>query len=340
MDKEIPNNITPHNIFDKAYKRISSLSPKSVVNLINAFFNTNFPEDSEVTYLDKETIKEDMGEIEADKFIIINNVKKYHTEVQIENDRTIALRMFEYDYYDSIKYKKILENGSKVVLNFPESRIIYLEHTRTTPDVVTLEFRRQDGSESYFYKVTTIKFLDWSLKELIEKKLFTMLPLYLLKYRKKVKYASKKGDLRSKAREIINLIKFIMTSVEGAQKADEITIEDKNILLMLIKELSDYIYGKYDELIEEGVISVAEGAYKFSFDDVLDELNTTRKESKKKDNIINLMKEKHKRELAEKEKEKAVENFNKAKEALAEGMAVEKVIKIFKLSEEEAEKLR
>jgi hypothetical protein len=217
-----------------------------------------------------------------------------------------------------------------------------------------------------------------------------MLPLYLLKYREEVKRAVEKGGVREKAQKITELIENIFKGVNYAQQINEITVEEKRILLLLVLELNNYIYGKYDELKEEGVVEVAERAYKFSFEDVIDEFNELKelkrlkKESEKKEkklkNVINLMEEKHKRELtekarelaekekekerelaekerekarelaekekekarelAEKEREKAIENFAKAKEALIEGIPIEKVIKIFKLSEEEIEKLK
>lgn len=39
-----------HQIFDKIVKRILTLSAKTVINLINGLFGTNYPTNSKITY--------------------------------------------------------------------------------------------------------------------------------------------------------------------------------------------------------------------------------------------------------------------------------------------------
>ena len=39
-----------HQIYDKAFKRILTLSDKAVINLINGLFGTDYPTNSKITY--------------------------------------------------------------------------------------------------------------------------------------------------------------------------------------------------------------------------------------------------------------------------------------------------
>ena len=39
-----------YKIFDKAFKRILTLSDKAVINLINGLLGTNYPTNSKITY--------------------------------------------------------------------------------------------------------------------------------------------------------------------------------------------------------------------------------------------------------------------------------------------------
>ena len=39
-----------YHIYDKAFKRILTLSEKTVINLINGLFDTDYPTDSKITY--------------------------------------------------------------------------------------------------------------------------------------------------------------------------------------------------------------------------------------------------------------------------------------------------
>ena len=49
-----------HQIYDKAFKRILTLSDKAVINLINGLFDTDYPTNSRITYNWTERFKENL----------------------------------------------------------------------------------------------------------------------------------------------------------------------------------------------------------------------------------------------------------------------------------------
>ena len=85
-----------HQIYDKALKRILTLSNKAVINLINGLFGTNYPTNSKITY--------------------------NWTE---HEDEEIVFRVFEYGFGHAYKNPTFVD-GSKTMI-FPSPCIVYLD---------------------------------------------------------------------------------------------------------------------------------------------------------------------------------------------------------------------
>ena len=234
-------------IYDKIFKRILTLSNVAVINFINGIFGKNFPKDSKLTYNWTENIKNSLEKTIADTIITINDTEKFHAEVQITGDSIIAIRVFDYGYQEALKYKKI--ENDRIILNFPQSKVIFLEHNSNTPDIVVLEldFGKQGKFE---YKIPTMKFLDYSIDELNEQNMVILLPLYLLKLRKEIE-KEQSTENAIKLKTLIN--DGIIKSIEENEKAGNITNEDTTILIGLLKKLYTHLYGNIKKFKEEGV---------------------------------------------------------------------------------------
>ena len=90
---------------------------------------------------DSRTINNSLKKTIADIIITVNGTEKFHVEVQINSDSTIALRVFDYGYQDALKYKKV--ENDRIILDFPHSKVIFLEHNSNTPDSVILKKNNQ-----------------------------------------------------------------------------------------------------------------------------------------------------------------------------------------------------
>lgn len=245
--KNIQNDDNIVQIYDKIFKRILTLSNVAVVNFINGIFGRNFPTDSKLTYNWTENIKNSLEKTIADTIITVNDTEKFHAEVQINNDSTIAMRVFDYGYQDALKYKKI--ETDRIILEFPQSKVIFLEHNNSTPNSIILELRFKNQGK-YEYTVPTMKFLDYSIDELNNQHLVILLPLYLLKLRKEIeKEQSKENALKLKT--LIN--DGIIKSIEDNEKAGNITHDDTIILIGLLEKLYTHLYGNIQKFKEEGV---------------------------------------------------------------------------------------
>ena len=232
------------HIFDKVFKKILTLSSKSVINLINGLFETHYPEDSTITYNWTEYVDTELRRTLADTIITINGRCSYHIEAQLERDEDIVFRVFEYGYHHADHMRASTDEF--YVLNFPEPKIIYLYATKDIPDTYTL--RLNFGTQGHFdYKVPVFKYLETSLEELNQKKLIILIPFQLLKLRKLLQKSRNPENLQA----LQNLIEHdILGSIATNFSLGNISINDAYKLQRLTKQLYDYIYAHYAEMKE------------------------------------------------------------------------------------------
>ena len=174
-----------YHIYDKAFKRILTLSEKTVINLINGLFDTDYPTDSKITYNWTEYEDKELKRTLADSILTINGRDSYHIEAQMTEDEEIVFRFIEYGFGHAFKNRTFIDSGDRMI--FPRPCILYLDEGKKdkVPDEYTLimEFENQGEFE---YKVPLVKLQNMSVEELNEKKLIALLPFQLLKLRKKI----------------------------------------------------------------------------------------------------------------------------------------------------------
>ena len=232
------------HIFDKVFKKILTLSSKAVINMINGLFNTNYTEDSTITYNWTEFVDTELRHTLADTILTINGRHSYHMEAQMERDEDIVFRVFDYGYHHAGNRRS--SNEEYYVLHFPEPKIIYLYATKDIPNTYTL--RLDFGSQGFFdYQVPVFKYLETSIEELNQRKLIILIPFQLLKLRK----------LLQKDRSYDNLLALqklieddILGSIETNLLLKNISINDAYRLQQLTKQLYNYIYAHYAEMEE------------------------------------------------------------------------------------------
>jgi len=225
-----------------------SLSPHAVIRFLNSLFEKSLPLDSSVTYLETETVDDDMKKMIADTVLTVTvpdgTVEKFQIEVQIDNDESIVVRIFRYGLADALKYRTSCDG--KITLRLPQPRIIYLEHTAGTPDEAVLEIIFPD-EKIHTYKVPTMKLLSYTVEELAKKDMAILLPLYLLKLRKEIG----KKPTKENGQALKELIEGkIVKALYESKDAGEINTDDVKTLSALLRKLYDYLYGGI-EIFEE-----------------------------------------------------------------------------------------
>ena len=226
-------------IYDKIFKKVLTLSKKSVINMINGLFDTNYPLDSNIDYNWTEFIDDNISKILADTIITINYCNHYHIEAQMYEDEDIVLRIFQYGLGFSIRERK-----NPYVLKFPESKILYLGSCNNVPEFVSLilDFGEQGQFE---YKVKTFVYQDISVEELNQKNLINLIPFQLLRLKDLLKKDHCKNNLSQLKHLVTN---DIMGSIERNLSVGNITESDARRLLQLTRLLYQHLYSKYNQM--------------------------------------------------------------------------------------------
>ena len=263
-----------HQIYDKAFKRILTLSEKTVINLINGLFDTDYPTDSKITYNWTEHEDKELKRTLADSILTINGRDSYHIEAQMTEDEEIVFRFIEYGFGHAYKNRTFVNGGERMV--FPRPCILYLDEGKrdTIPDEYALTLLFENQGE-FTYKVPLVKLQNISVEELNEKKLIALLPFQLLKLRKKIENLRTKENLEELQRFVMD---DIIESIRINEDVGNISHNDALDLIDLTTKLYMKIYSKYKELEEFTVrlydqsMELATDKYEKTVDELEEEL--------------------------------------------------------------------
>ena len=263
-----------HQIYDKAFKRILTLSEKTVINLINGLFDTNYPTNSKITYNWTEHEDKELKRTLADSILTINGRDSYHIEAQMTEDEEIVFRFIEYGFGHAYKNRTFVSGGERMV--FPRPCILYLDEGKkdTIPDEYSLTLLFENQGE-FTYKVPLVKLQNISVEELNEKKLIALLPFQLLKLRKKIENLRTKENMEELQRFVVD---DIMESIRRNEDVGNISHNDALDLIDLTMKLYMKIYSKYKELEEFTVrlydqsMELATDKYEKTVDELEEEL--------------------------------------------------------------------
>ena len=288
-----------NQIYDRIFKRIFSMSHLSIINLINGLFQTNYPPDSKVTFPNKESHNSKLRRKYADIFVTINDQNTYHLEAQMQKDKNIVMRVFEYGYFEAIESRE--DDG---YIKFPDPVIIYLSKETGIPEesCLQIDFGKQG---IFYYKVKNYVYLDHDVIELNQKKMILLIPFQLLKLRNQIDHDLKNGGLKEE--HIDELKKLIQNDIVGSISANlqvgNILVDDAKQLIELVNILFHHIYEKCMESrgVEE-VSRLLEGAIELPGDelrsqiwDLEDQLDEEKKKTDKEKLKVQKMQEENDR---------------------------------------------
>lgn len=236
-------NQTHNTIFDDVFRTMVQKMSLLLIPLINEVFDTDYSEDEEFTQLRNEH-EEDFGKIITDSIIRIRD-KTYHIECQSVDDNTMAIRMVEYDF--SIALEHASKNGRMYEMYFPESCILYLRCTNTTPDELQVKVNLPKN-ESFIYSVKIVKLQNYTKDEIFQKKLLFFLPYYIMRYEKHIEEIS--HDTK-KLQGLLSEYSDIRMQLERTLCGEKKSVLYTDLVNLII-EISDYIL-KSDKNVKEGV---------------------------------------------------------------------------------------
>lgn len=237
-------------IFDDVFRTIAQKMPQLLIPLINEVFHTSYSEEEHFEQLRNEHY-EKYGTVITDSIIRIGN-HIYHLECQSSKDKTMVIRMFEYDISIAIEHASY-ENDEIWEIEFPQSCVLYIRNHRDLPDYHEAVVKFADGQKMR-YRVPILQAKKYTVDRIFEKRLLILLPYHILRYEHFLKHNGM--DTRKLQQLLADFREINRRLEETAEK------ENKSHLYMdmivLIEQIADYIIPK-NNTIRKGLGDVMGG---------------------------------------------------------------------------------
>ena len=257
---------------DEILKSLFAVSKKVLITMMNSLFKEDFDvEMTEISFENNEFVSDDYDIIRGDLFLKISKENKpyhYHIELQTKNDATMVIRMFEYGFKKAKELAKYqVDDAEEIVIYIPKQLVIFVEQNKNIKDELKMRLIFPNGQEIK-YAVPTMKYWEYTDIDIMEDKMYPLLPLQVFKLRYKMEQIKKKhGEGSYELQETIMEAKKIseIISKEGSQlfNSGEIDGDDLHRILLAVANLFEYLNTKYgeDEKLNEEVRSMTKTLY-------------------------------------------------------------------------------
>lgn len=230
-----------NTIFDDVFRTMVEKMPELVIPLINEAFGTKYPLNTRYDQMRNEHQLPN-GEIITDSCIRIGNCF-YHIECQSSDDKTMAIRMVEYDFHIALEYAE--RDGHRYVMEFPKSCVLYIRYGKNIPDHLEVDVIFPDRS-AHTYRIPTLKITDYDWEEILSKNLLFFLPYYILRYEKALNKIERSPKKVKELSEEYQMIERELQNILGEDRADQLSR-----LMELIKTVADYVLRNHESVRKE-----------------------------------------------------------------------------------------
>ncbi len=228
--------------------------PELIIPVINETFHESYDGSETIIQLENEIFLRQQDGYEekriTDKSLHIKREhekrgKSYHLECQSTADKSMAVRMYEYDTQIALKDREWIEDTLKV--RFPNSAILYLRSDKNTKEKITMVLETSGGSVRYL--IPLIKLKDYDLETIFKKHLFFLLPFWIFVHEGDLKkYEESEKERNGLVQEFGSIIKRLQENCERGI-IDEYT---KCMLIDMSKKVIRNLLGnKFPEVRKE-----------------------------------------------------------------------------------------
>jgi FtsZ-binding cell division protein ZapB len=281
LPEEVLRELTPdirrqYFLWDEILKREVELYPWLILPLIEENFHKKYRKNTRlqllsteytVSRIHKKGVKL-LHSIRADLLLRIG-MDLYHFECQMKADKTMALRMLEYDTHVAL-----VHGAGKNRLTFPKSVVLYLSHSKNMPDYEQCTLHFQDGS-SHLYQVPVMKVQSYSLHRIAEKHLNILIPFLPIRFMRRIRTG--KGKSRKRLKE--DLTEFLAECImilNHEKESGVLTENAQNDIAEFLYKACEHLLADEPELLGE-VFEAMEPAIKLNRE-IIKELQDDKKE--------------------------------------------------------------
>ena len=237
-------------IFDDVFRSNLEKAPHMIIPVINEVFQTDYRIDESIEQGRNELLDDGKKRI-TDSLLKIRN-RCYHMECESNPDRSITIRMIEYDFMAALDAAEKIHDHS-IRIRFPRSCVLYLRHEKSTPDNLTVQLLLPDD-QIVQYKIPVVKVQSYSADVIFQKQLYFFIPYYILRYEKQLKAKEKNPDIRFR---ILMDISSLRQRIQEAESSYRYPAEF-SYLTDYIGTIADYIL-KDDPEVRKGVHEIMRG---------------------------------------------------------------------------------
>ena len=255
-----------YHIWDEMIKRSLQLHPELILSVIEEKFDKVYAKGVSIEYLTAEyaldSVKEDgrkvFRAIYTDIVLKVASKDIYHLECQISPNKEMKVRMYEYDNQIAVVHReRFMEQIKDEELVLPYSVILYLTHTKNTPDEEKLQVKLPNG-DVWKYEIPVLKVQEYSLEEIKSKKLYFLIPLTVIRY-----YSKTTKKKREKVEcSLTHFLNKCIIIVKEAVKNGHITEKTGTDILDFLGKGCYYLFAQDIEALEE-VKKVIGPAFRF-----------------------------------------------------------------------------
>lgn len=234
---------------DEILKSLFHLSKKPLIKLVNGLFDTNYSMEANVELGNTDFTIPHLGfkyvMKRADCFFTLtdNDTREnFHLEFQLKNDKTMALRMYEYAFLKTASNAYFHSDTDKIV--FPKQLVIFVEENKNIKDNLCLDIEI-DGKHTK-YDVPTYKAWNDDISSLLSKRMYSLFPLVPFSFRKEMDKISNDLDkLTEKTQELMNRYFEVARHLSDFYDQGEITLDDLEKMYNALNHITKHIFEKY-----------------------------------------------------------------------------------------------
>jgi len=238
---------------DQIIKLLFDVSKETLVTMLNSLFQENFsPDTVEIDKTATEYSKNNLDIIRADMFIkVTENTKPhhYHIEIQTEPDGQMSIRMFEYDITKALSnYRLENKTPGKIILYMPKSLVIHIEDGGGVPnDCYNVDLVLADGNVIN-YTVPVMRYWEYDDKELINRQLYTLLPLQVFLLRSELDKMTADNNEAARQAAILkakNITEKIAEKIIELYDENKFTLDDADKIMVGLTEIFKHLNNRY-----------------------------------------------------------------------------------------------
>ena len=245
--------------YDDVFRTLLTDCTELMIPVVNEIFHTKYTGKETICLLqnehfirmpdgsEQERITDSSFEIISEETAPIaqGQKKRYHIECQSTEDGTMIVRMFEYDTQLALENREFTSNI--LTVQFPDSAIVSLRHTKNTPEEMTVKVLTPGGRVSYTVPVLKVK--RYTIHELFERKLFFLIPFHIFAYEKDFKELEENSEKLAKLEEEYTAI---VNRLEEDRKNGDLNEYEKVTILEMSDTVIKHLAAKYEK-VRKGV---------------------------------------------------------------------------------------